>query len=440
MSSREQPELVDDGSSRHTFDPALRGYDKRQVDQFVADVEHQIGGLSAERDNAHAEIRRLGGMTQSLQAELAELRERPVQIDRASFRDLGPMVDQMLALAEKQAGTIIGAANQRASSREAESERLLNEVRDRAAKMSSDLDAQLARRRADADQGFEARRASAEAEITKLHEQAERARAEAEGMREGAEQESRQVKEQNAQYVERARAEADALITAARTQGEQELAQQRAELTQEINGRRTEAAQRIAALHAQAQAQADELRRRMDEQTAGHQQQLKVLQEEIGGQRQTLSGLQSEVEAADQRLAAGGQQKAAIDGEIARLQHRLKEVGDALAAEHQRLEEAKRAGEAAVQHARDVRARVRQEAKRVAEMAAAAVMAAAADVSDTGEFPKVVVGPGGERAARPQRGEPRPAPGRGPATGVRPLTAGNGVPAPRGPQPATLAE
>jgi len=441
MSSREQPGVSEDANSRHAFDVSMRGYDKRQVDQFIAEVEHRLAALTHERDGALGEIRRLGAQTQSLQAELTELRERPVQIDRASFKDLGPMVEQMLSLAEKQAGTIIGGATQRASAREAEAERLLTEVRERSAKMSADLDAQLARRRADADQGFEQRRTAAEAEIAGLQEQLEKARGEAQAVREEAEQETQQIREQNARHVERARAEAEALIGAARKQAEQELGQQRAELTQEIDGRRTEAAQRIAALHAQAQQQADDLRRRMDEQTAGHHQQLTVLQEEIQAQRKTLTDLQSEVDAADALLAAGGQKKSAMDNEIKALQNQLGELGQALATEHQRLDEAKRAGEAAVQHARDVRARVRQEAKRVAELAAAAVMAAAADVSDTGEFPKVVPA-NGDRAPRRVDG-PAPSAQRpgGPGPQAQgPHAQGNGVPPQRAPHPATLIE
>jgi hypothetical protein len=130
-----------------------------------------------------------------------------------------------------------------------------------------------------------------------------------------------------------------------------------------------------------------------------------------------------------------------MDNEISALQKQLGELGQALATEHQRLDEAKRAGEAAVQHARDVRARVRQEAKRVAEMAAAAVMAAAADVSDTGEFPKVVPGNGDRPPRRvdgPAPSTQRPGgPGQGPhAQG--PHAQGNGVPPQRAPHPATL--
>jgi hypothetical protein len=49
---------------------------------------------------------------------------------------------------------------------------------------------------------------------------------------------------------------------------------------------------------------------------------------------------------------------------------------------------------------------VQREAKRVAEMAAAAVMAAATSSAETGEFPRVVLTPGGRAAAAPARVAP----------------------------------
>jgi cell division septum initiation protein DivIVA len=441
--SEEPPEAGVETNSRQSFEQALRGYDKRQVDQYVSQVDSEIATLAAGRDRALREIKNLTAQLRQLQAELTELRERPVQIDRASFRDLGPMVDQMLALAEKQAGEIVSTTTQRAANREAEADKMLIEAREQAAQMLHILEGQLAARRTAADKAHEDRRAVAEAELAQIRELADKARAEGETAREQAEQEAHRTKEQNAQHVERARAHVDAMLEAARTQVEQELAQRRAELEREIGERRTEAAQKIAALHAQAQQQVDEVRRRINEHAAAHQQQLTILQEEIQAQRQTLAELQSEVDAADQRLGQSSQKQAAMDHEVVQLQQRLNEVGQALTVEHNRLDEARRAGDAAEQHAKDVRARVQREAKRVAEMAAAAVLAAAAGGADTGEFPRVVLPTGADRTAdgvaQPHVVNPVPIP-RTPTSDRS--HAGhdteNGVAAQRGPQSAKL--
>jgi cell division septum initiation protein DivIVA len=440
--SDEPPEAGVETNSRQSFELALRGYDKRQVDQYVAQVDSEIATLAAERGRALGEIKGLTSQLGRIQAELTELRGRPAQIDRASFRDLGPMVDQMLALAEKQSGEIVSTAKQRAANREAEADKMLIEAREQAAQMLRGLDAQLAARRTAADRAHEDRRAAGEAELAQIRELADKARAEGETAREQSEQETHRIKEQNSQQVERARAEVDALLQAARTQGEQELVHRRAELEREIGERRTEAAQKIAALHAQAQQQADEVRRRMNEHTAAHQQQLTILQEEIQAQRQTLAELQSEMDAADQRLGQSSQKQAAMDHEVVQLQQRLNEGGQALIAENNRLDEARRAGDAAEQHAKDVRARVQREAKRFAELAAAAVMAAAAGGTDTGEFPKVVLDadPTADRAGQPHIVNIAPNLGTPVSDRSHPgHDTENAVPAQRGPQPAKLA-
>src|SRR5690606_19114630 len=114
-------------SSRPSFELALRGYDKRQVDQYISQKDREISALVAERDRALGQIQNLAAQLLQLQGELNELRQRPV--DRASLRDLGPTVDQIVALAEKQGQEITEQANQRAAECQAEAEKLLAEAR-----------------------------------------------------------------------------------------------------------------------------------------------------------------------------------------------------------------------------------------------------------------------------------------------------------------------
>src|SRR2546429_509672 len=111
---------------------------------------------------------------QRLQTQLTELRQRPpVQLDKASFRDLGPMVDQILELAEKQATAITSTTAERAAKRQAEAEQVLAEAREQAAKALRDFEAELAARRTAEDQVDEARRSAAEAELAGISEHAE---------------------------------------------------------------------------------------------------------------------------------------------------------------------------------------------------------------------------------------------------------------------------
>src|SRR5262245_58285232 len=123
---------------------ALRGYDKSEVDKYTARVERDMARLAGERDRATAEVESLKNLVQQLRAEATELQGRPIQIDREALKDLGPMVEQMLTLAEKQAKTIVSHATQRAANREAEADRLLEEAREKAGQLTRDLETQLA--------------------------------------------------------------------------------------------------------------------------------------------------------------------------------------------------------------------------------------------------------------------------------------------------------
>jgi hypothetical protein len=99
--------------------------------------------------------------------------------------------------------------------------------------------------------------------------------------------------------------------------------------------------------------------------------------------------VRTELESAQQRLGQSRQEGAAADREVNQLQQRLVEVRQTLSSELSRLDEARRSADSAEQHAKEVRARVQREAKRVAELAAAAVMAAAAGGPSTGEYRQV---------------------------------------------------
>src|SRR5262245_11636970 len=130
------------------FDVGLRGYDKTQVDQYFARVHSELSALAADRQRARSDVAQLTEQVRRLAAELNEIKSRPTEVDKATFSDLGPMVNQMLVLAEKQAGEIMTAANQRAASREAEAEKTLTDAQERSAQIISEFDAQMSARRA----------------------------------------------------------------------------------------------------------------------------------------------------------------------------------------------------------------------------------------------------------------------------------------------------
>ena len=250
----------EDGGSRPSFETALRGYDKRQVDQYLARADNEIAQtLAADRERAYAQIQQMVPQLQHLQAELNELRQRPPLVERASFRHLGPMVDQILALAEKQAEAIVRhrlPAGLRAAVRGREGAR-----RDARARPEG------ARR----ERGRPARRAHSRPSRPAPSSRPRRGGPQpaAAGDRGGA----RQAEQELAQW---------------KADGGEGAREHKAAAEQEIAQLRNVADQKNAALHAEAQQYAADLRRRASEQAASHQQQLAVVQQELQSRQQAL--------------------------------------------------------------------------------------------------------------------------------------------------------
>ncbi len=47
----------EDAAPQPSFDQALRGYDKRQVDRYVARMDGEVGALVTDRDRAFGQAR-----------------------------------------------------------------------------------------------------------------------------------------------------------------------------------------------------------------------------------------------------------------------------------------------------------------------------------------------------------------------------------------------
>jgi len=190
--------LREDIPSQPNFEQTLRGYDKRQVDRYVARADAEIATLVAEREQAFAQLQELTAQVTQLQAELEELRRQPAKLDRASFHHLGPMVEQILGLAEQQAEAITTGAAQKVAADRAEAQRVLAEAQEQAAKAMHDFEVALAARRAEEEKADEQRRAAMRAEMAKAQEELAKLRAEQEATKRRIEQETKRVAEATA--------------------------------------------------------------------------------------------------------------------------------------------------------------------------------------------------------------------------------------------------
>lgn len=108
------------------FDIALRGYDRAQVDGYVARVEHAMAALVARADAAE---RRIADLAEALNAANADrLRLRAERSPAPEVR-LGARLEQIMRLAEEQAEEIEAAARDRAREIVADAEREADRLR-----------------------------------------------------------------------------------------------------------------------------------------------------------------------------------------------------------------------------------------------------------------------------------------------------------------------
>src|SRR3954452_9307588 len=157
-----------------TFETAMRGYERKQVDRYVSQAEGEIVALAGERDEAFDQLRLLTEQVHQLQQELAVARSAtaaPVPAN-VSFRHLGSRVEQILALAEDQAEAIKADAAQGIAAQRAEVEQLLEKTRAEASAATRDFEIALAARRAEEEAALAERRESVETELAAAEERA----------------------------------------------------------------------------------------------------------------------------------------------------------------------------------------------------------------------------------------------------------------------------
>jgi cell division septum initiation protein DivIVA len=390
-------------ASEPTFEVQVRGYNRKQVDRYVQQIEAEVAALVLERDQAYAQTQALAGQVQQLQVDISELKRRGGVGKKVSFRHLGPVVEQILTLAEEQAETIRGTATQDIDDRRVEAERVLAEAhaeadrlvedaRSKAAAGIRDFEIALAARRADEGQADEDRRTALSAELVETREHAAKLRAEAEDALVSAQQEARRINEATVAHVERTRAETDAWAGSARGQVHQELAQWRAATEHEVTERRTEAERELAALRSatlqecetlrvETERWAEQMRSRTDEHVAEAQHNLSAQLEDgerqLGTGQQQLATTHQEIAELGQRLAAAHQELAGARAQLAEIQQDtvtathdraqlregLAEVQQQLTAERQRLADAQRAAEEAERDLAELRAQTKRDSE-----------------------------------------------------------------------------
>src|SRR3954470_21506961 len=215
--------LGGDSATEPSFETALRGYERKQVERYVARAENEIAALAAEREQAYSQMQAMNAQIERLQQEVVQVRKQNGLGAEVSFRHLGPRVEQILTLAEEQAEAIKASATDDIAGRLAEAERIRAEAEAHAHDGIRDFEIALAARRAEEERADAAKRAAAEKALIASRQAAEQIRADAEAIRTRARAEAQQLTERTAQETHRIRVEADGYAQSTRVQADQEI-------------------------------------------------------------------------------------------------------------------------------------------------------------------------------------------------------------------------
>ncbi len=217
-------------ASQPTFDQVMRGYDRKQVDRFVAVIEAELTALAKHRDDLFSQNESLNSKLRKLEREPGH-KPAPLAAEDLSYRHLGQRVEQILALLDDEVADARKRAERELSEHrvqieKAEAERRASLEKDLAAQTKSahelvkNAREQAEKMRRDAESQADRRRKELEARAERTRSDAEQYAGEVRGK---ADLESKELRR-------RAHDEADALLVKSRADAER----QREALTKEI--------------------------------------------------------------------------------------------------------------------------------------------------------------------------------------------------------------
>jgi DivIVA domain-containing protein len=276
------------GTHEPPFELVLRGYDRRQVDAFLARIDVDLGTLAQDRDAAYAQLSALSTQVAQLQDELASSGRRSALPDAASYAAFGPRIEQIFALVEEQANDIRSSATDDADRLRAEAAALFEDARRDAKRVQEDFEITLSSRRIEAERDLAEKAERARSLTSEAATHASAVRADA---RKEADEVLTNARDEAQATLGAARSEAESTIVTAREKAERMVREAR-ELAASID---TDARQQAAEAVERARVESDEVLRRV-------RAELK----ELAGQRQRITGQLSQMRELLGALAGSG--------------------------------------------------------------------------------------------------------------------------------------
>lgn len=200
------------------FESALRGYDRRQVEDFVRAKKKEIAALTAELAEATRQRRLAAEQVEATEKELRELRERASQNDAAPVGDgFGFRAEKLLRLAEQEASEIRASAGQ-------ESAAVIEEARSQAEQHRHEVERDLIARKSQIEQQAAQRNAELHDREKQIAEQLTSAREQADQLHASASRAADRLRQESEAAAAETRARAAADADRERDQARQEIA------------------------------------------------------------------------------------------------------------------------------------------------------------------------------------------------------------------------
>ena len=228
--------------SRRRFNVVLRGYDRRQVDEHLKDLEDQA---RQHRDQAHALQGQLSSTSAGLGSRIEELLRVAEEQATGIVGEAEAAASELRESATREQDEILATSKRQADEIRSQAQRILEDSKAQRAQAEAEFESQLASRREESERQEAERLAAVQASTQKLVTEAEQRAATAEQRAAEASAQAdhtrREAEQHSKQLVSDAKKSADQIVAQAKAQADQLLADTRNEI-----GRHWSAAQRDA--------------------------------------------------------------------------------------------------------------------------------------------------------------------------------------------------
>lgn len=198
------------------FDTALRGYDRRQVDDFVAARRKEIARLRDELADEQRDRRSADERVETTAAELREVRARSAHEPAVAEESFGFRAEKLLRMAEQEAGEIRGNAGRESAS-------IVERARNEAEQHRHEVEQSLITRASLLEQQSAQRSADLQEREQQVSDQLAAAREQVDQMNAAASRSAERLRQESEAAAEETRARAEAAVHRQRDQADQEI-------------------------------------------------------------------------------------------------------------------------------------------------------------------------------------------------------------------------